>query len=267
MLKYRLLTALVLIPLVVICILFLPPLTFFSLALLLMLLAGWEWSSLIGIKHLSVRILFLVLLAAALSLAVFIPLYWVVILGIVWWLLALMLLLTYPTSSECLGKALFPRFIMGFLILIPCWIGLIILQGFSPVVLLYCLILIWTVDSTAYFIGRKWGKHKLAPTISPGKSYEGFIAGILAAAIVAFLGLLILDIPQNNKLLFFVTSLLGGGVITVFGDLFESMIKRQSQVKESGSLLPGHGGLLDRIDSLTTAVPFFALIFPYLFNA
>jgi phosphatidate cytidylyltransferase len=266
MLKTRIITACILIPLVIIGILFLPPLTFFFFAMLFILLAGWEWSALAGFTHFASRIIFLALLAAISLLAIVIPLYLVIVLGLLWWITASILLILYPKGTPTFAKSKWIRSIMGFFVLIPSWIGLIILQGFSPILLIYCLILIWGVDSTAYIIGKKWGNYKLAPTISPGKSYEGLLSGILMATIISAISLLVLDVPAEHWLLFFIICIVGGGLITVLGDLFESMIKRQSHVKDSGRLLPGHGGILDRIDSMTTAIPFFALVFPYFFN-
>lgn len=266
MTKTRLLTAIILIPLVVAVVFFLPPLTFFSLAMLVILLAGWEWATLAEIHHIAKKIVFLVLLAAALLLSMWVPMYGVIFTGVLWWLIALVLLAMFPKGSHWWGNSL-TRSIMGFLVLIPCWLGLVVLQGFSPIILMYCLILIWSVDSAAYFVGKKWGKHKIAPQISPGKTYEGFLGGLVAASIIAVAGFFVLNIPKEDWLLFYAICLFGGGVITVLGDLFESMLKRQSQVKDSGGLLPGHGGILDRIDSMTTAIPFLALILPYFFNS
>jgi phosphatidate cytidylyltransferase len=266
MLKYRVITALVLIPLVIGSIFFLPPMTFLSVALLIILLAGWEWTQLAGISQLAKKCIFLVLLALALLCCLFIPLPIIVLAGVIWWAIAITLLFLYPKASSVWGNGLWIRAMMGFLVLSPCWLGLIILQGFSPMLLLFCLILIWGVDTAAYFVGRKWGTHKLAPTISPGKSYEGLLAGLLAAVILSGVGLWVLEIPREQWGLFLLICIVGGGIITVIGDLFESMLKRQSHIKDSGSILPGHGGILDRIDSMTTAIPFFALVFPYFFN-
>lgn len=265
MLKLRLYTALILIPVIVASIFFLPPLTFVSLAVITMLLAGWEWAQLAGLHNTYKKILFLVLLSAALVISIY-SIYIIIIIGILWWLFALILLFLYPKGASWWSHGHYIRAIMGFLVLIPCWIGLIILQGFSPMLLMFSFILIWSVDSAAYFVGKRWGKHKLAPSISPGKTYEGLLAGLLTAVVISVLGFWILEIPSERWILFLIICLVGGGLITVLGDLFESMLKRQSNIKDSGSLLPGHGGLLDRIDSMTTAIPFFALIFPYFFQ-
>jgi phosphatidate cytidylyltransferase len=266
MLKARIITSLVLIPLVIIAIFFLPPFSFLSLVMLMTLLAAWEWARLSGLEHLWSRSLYLILLGCGLLAAIFAPIYIIVLVGILWWLVALLLLIIFPRASSWWSERTLIKLIMGFLTLMPCWIGLIILQGFSPAVLLFCLIMIWAVDSSAYFAGKKWGRHKLAPSISPGKTYEGLLAGLITSVVVSGLGLLLLDIPKERWLLFLLMCLLGGGLVTVFGDLFESMFKRQSHVKDSGTLLPGHGGILDRIDSMITAIPFFALFLPLFFN-
>lgn len=267
MLKHRLLTAVVLIPLVIAAIFFLPPMSFLSVAMLVMLLAGWEWAGLCGIKSFWGKSLYLVILAATLSLVLFVPVFIVIFIGVIWWLFALLLLVIYPRFSQYWGSSLWIKALMGFFAFIPCWIGLVLLQGYSPLVLMFCLILIWAVDSAAYFVGRKWGRHKLAPLISPGKSYEGMIAGLLTSLIIGLFGLWLLEISYTGALVFLLICLIGGGFVTVLGDLFESMVKRASHTKDSGSILPGHGGLLDRVDSMLTAIPFFALIIPYFFSS
>lgn len=265
MFKTRLITALILIPIVVACIFFLPPMAFLTASLLVILLAGWEWSALSGIEHYGRRILYLALLATILVSFLFLPIILVIILATIWWLLTIILMWIFPERSAW-GDHKWIKATMGFFVLVPCWIGLIILQGYSPMVLMFCLVLIWSVDSAAYFVGRKWGQHKMIPKISPGKSYEGFFAGIVTSIIVGLIGLWILEIGQGGAILFLLICLLGGGLITVLGDLFESMVKRKSHLKDSGGLLPGHGGILDRIDSMTSAIPFFALVIPYFFS-
>lgn len=266
MLKSRLITAVILIPIVVACIFFLPPMAFLSVALLAMLLAGWEWSALGGIENFFSRILYLALMALILISSLFIPILFMIIVATLWWIVVGMLLILYPERSAW-GDHNWIRATMGFFVLVPCWIGIIILQGYSPMVLMFCLVLIWAVDSAAYFVGKKWGKHKMAPTISPGKSYEGLIAGLIVSLIMGILGLWLLEISSEGILIFLLICVVGGGLITVLGDLFESMVKRKSNVKDSGGLLPGHGGILDRIDSMTTAIPFFALFIPYFFSS
>src|SRR5262249_55228085 len=156
----------ILIPIVVACVFFLPPMSFLSLALLVMLLAGWEWAGLADLNQLHQKILYVVILAALLIGSIFLPIYIIILVGILWWILAFILLLIYPKGTSWWSRGYSVRAIMGFLVLIPCWIGLIILQGFSPALLMFSLVLIWSVDSAAYFVGKKWGKHKLAPAVS-----------------------------------------------------------------------------------------------------
>jgi phosphatidate cytidylyltransferase len=267
MLKPRLITALILIPLVILAIFFLPPMGFLSVALLIMLLAGWEWSALSGYESYLGRIFYLLILALALVGSLFVPILLVICVAVLWWLCATILLVIHPKHSGIWGNHRWVIGAMGFLVLIPCWIGLIILQGYSPLVLMFCLALIWIVDSTAYFVGKKWGQRKIAPAISPGKSYEGVLAGMVASIVIAILGLWILDVSDTGTLVFILICFFGGGVLSVLGDFFESMMKRRANTKDSSGLLPGHGGVLDRIDSMTTAIPFFALVIPYFFSS
>jgi len=144
-------------------------------------------------------------------------------------------------------------------VLVPAWASLVVIHGVDPQgprLLLFLMVLIWVADSFAYFAGRRWGRTKLAPVISPGKTREG-VYGALAGAVLCGGGLVWL-MPQGNPLLLILFCLLIV-LVSVVGDLFESLMKRQAGVKDSGSLLPGHGGMLDRIDSLTAAAPLFLL--------
>lgn len=264
MLKARIITAICLIPLVIFFILFSPPLTFLTVSLLFSLLAGWEWSQLAGLTKLLHRYIFLALLAVALLLSFYLPISYLVLITFIGWLFASLLLLLYPKGRSFWSKSVVIRSVMGFLVIIPCWRALLSLQGYSPTLLLYCLMMIWATDTAAYFVGKKWGKHKLAAAISPQKTLEGFFGGVLATIFFAVIGWFIFNVEQ--WILFGTICLLGGGLLTVLGDLFESMLKREAHIKESGFILPGHGGILDRIDSMTISLPFFALFFIYLFG-
>jgi phosphatidate cytidylyltransferase len=153
------------------------------------------------------------------------------------------------------------KILMGFLVLIPCWAALNYLRSLHDGIytLLFLFALIWGADSAAYFVGRKWGKHKLAPQVSPGKSWQGLCGALVCALFIAAIAGWLSETPiqlwWRGAVIAVVTVL-----FSVMGDLFESMIKRQAGVKDSGQLLPGHGGLLDRIDSLTAAAPIFVLV-------
>lgn len=141
----------------------------------------------------------------------------------------------------------------GFMVLVPAAVALAVLR---PQHVIAVLVLVWVADTAAYFVGRKWGRRKLAPAISPGKSWEGAWAGIAAALAYAIIcGTLLLGITSWVSYLILAALL---AVISIVGDLFESATKRQAGVKDSGALLPGHGGILDRIDSATAVLPVFA---------
>jgi phosphatidate cytidylyltransferase len=129
----------------------------------------------------------------------------------------------------------------------------------EPLAVLLVLVLVWIADSAAYFVGRAWGRRKLAPTVSPGKTWEGVAGGLVGAVLYAIIIALFTD---RGAWLALVATAILLGMVSIVGDLFESAAKRQAGVKDSGSLLPGHGGILDRIDSATAALPLAALIWP-----
>lgn len=152
----------------------------------------------------------------------------------------------------------------GIIIIAATISGMFYLWQQSAWWLLYAMLLVWCADSGAYFAGRAFGKYKLAPNVSPKKTYEGLVGGLLLCAVVIFaVATYVIDLADDKLVPFFVLSLFAVG-ISVLGDLFESMIKRKAGVKDSGNILPGHGGLLDRIDSLMATVPLFAFGFWYL---
>lgn len=260
MLLKRFFTALILIPLTLVLLYFSSGGLLLILTSLLVLYAGWEWTHLMGLKQKSKRILYLVFLFIA-GLAVFIfimpYLFWYVA---VWWLFAIIFIVFYPASSKIWGNT-YVLSIMGCFILLPCWLAINEIRwsdhlGFYK--LLFLFVLIWGADSIAYFVGRKWGRHKLCPVVSPGKSIEGAAAALIGALLIAFIVVLGLQVSFTLGRNILILS-----VVTVFfsivGDLTESMVKRYSGIKDSGNILPGHGGLLDRIDSLTAAAPIFTL--------
>jgi phosphatidate cytidylyltransferase len=149
--------------------------------------------------------------------------------------------------------------VIGFIVLFPTWLALISLRGISPWLLLLVMAAVWIADSAAYFAGRRFGKHKLAPQISPGKTWEGVSGAWLA---VSFYGLVLCySLSQSYWL---IVGLFAITVLSIMGDLLESLVKRQAGVKDSGNLLPGHGGILDRIDGLTSSLPLvmFFIYFP-----
>jgi phosphatidate cytidylyltransferase len=148
--------------------------------------------------------------------------------------------------------------IAGFYVLVPAWLSLVsILQipGQGPGLLLLGLAMIWSADIGAYFAGHRWGRLKLAPQVSPGKTLEGVVGGLLGTVLTAGVGGSLLGLPLAAML----PLGLCVAAISVVGDLTESMFKRSVGIKDSGTLFPGHGGVLDRIDSIAAAMPLFAL--------
>lgn len=259
MLKQRIITAAILIPLVL-AFLFLATPPVFAIVTALVALAGaWEWSNLMTVRSYPWRVLYLVLIAAGFFTVMFLPVQHVLFGAFIWWLIGSVLVLFYPYGSSIWGKSYVLRGLMGFLVLVPCWAALnyIFTQTNGPYAILFLFILIWGADSAAYFVGRKWGKHKLARYVSPGKTVEGLYGALIFSALIALVLLAIARIPAASWPAGIVLAL-ATVVFSIVGDLFESMLKRQANIKDSGNLLPGHGGMLDRIDSLTAAAPVFA---------
>ncbi|HEY8857717.1 MAG TPA: phosphatidate cytidylyltransferase [Rugosibacter sp.] len=152
-------------------------------------------------------------------------------------------------------------YLMGILVILPTWSAMVFLYNVSPWVLLATMAIVWVADIGAYFTGRALGRHKLAPLISPGKTWEGVAGALLGVGIYGLC--LLVYLPEQGALhwsfLIFVLPLLTA--VSVLGDLFESLLKRQVGLKDSSGLLPGHGGVLDRIDSLTSTLPLAAFVF------
>jgi phosphatidate cytidylyltransferase len=260
MLKQRIITAIVLIPITLAILFYLPPLAFCYLTAFIALGGAWEWSALMGIKKTLLRFLYLLLVACLFFAALFISAPFIFLSAFIWWLLAFIMIIFYPRGSKWWGSSILVRGLMGLLVLVPCWTGInyIRIQPDGIYSLLFLFILIWGADSTAYFTGKKWGKTKLAPRVSPGKSVQGLIGALIFAVVIALIALWLSNTPAPVWPWGIGLSLLTV-LFSIDGDLFESMLKRQVGLKDSGQLLPGHGGILDRIDSLTAAVPIFAL--------
>lgn len=263
MLAQRILTAALLIPLVVCGVLYLPTFWLALVFALIVLVGAHEWARLAGIESRSGQLLYLCLMALVLGGAVLILsnpqlLFWLFALVTAGWLFALVALLRIR-RIEPMQAGLNPsRAALGFLVLVPAWLALVSLHGHGeqgPVLVLFVLVLTWVADSGAYFAGRRWGRVKLAPVISPGKTREG-VYGALAGSVICGLVLSLMGLELGGLLAAILLCLVTC-LVSVEGDLFESLIKRQAGVKDSGALLPGHGGVLDRIDSLTAAVPVF----------
>lgn len=151
-------------------------------------------------------------------------------------------------------------YLVGFLVILPTWAALLLLHAASPWLLLAAMALVWVADVAAYFSGRAWGRHKLAPAISPGKTWEGVAGAVLGVLLYGGIVLGFSTLPVSLPLPLLGMALLLLTAVSIVGDLFESLLKRQAGLKDSSTLLPGHGGVLDRIDSLTSTLPLAALI-------
>lgn len=262
MLKQRIITALILAPLAL-CGFFLLEGGSFALFIgAVVVLGGWEWARLSGFETQSSRILYAVVVAALLFLLYLLPdlAPWLLVAALIWWLMATWLVLTFPESSAHWASAIC-KLVIGLLILLPAWQGLVLIKQ-MPLgnwLILSVMILVWGADIGAYFSGKAFGRRKLAPKVSPGKSWEGLYGGLAACLLITA----VVGVYRGwslGELIFALVSAAIVVLISVVGDLTESMFKRKSGVKDSSNLLPGHGGVLDRIDSLTAAIPVFALL-------
>ncbi|HEC17897.1 MAG TPA: phosphatidate cytidylyltransferase [Gammaproteobacteria bacterium] len=267
MLKQRLLTAAILVPLVVWGILGLSTHYLAGVLALFIVQGAWEWTGFMQWRSTALRLVYVLLvMLGLLAIWHFIPLDalndWLAlpVLSLFWWLLAMVWVLSYPRSVRR-WSATPAMVVIGLLVLLPTWLAVIGLHASGeqgPLLVLYLLSLIWVADSGAYFGGRTWGKRKLAPEVSPGKTWEGVASGAVLSMVYAQGAAQVLHLPGNQWPVFVVLSLVTV-VFSVLGDLTESMFKRHAGIKDSGSLLPGHGGVLDRIDSVTAAAPVFVV--------
>ncbi len=260
MLKARVITALILVAVLAAVLFALPPAAVAASFALVAALAGWEWAGLMRQPQVA-RVSFAVLIAfgcAALYTVVqFAVAPMLFVAAAFWAVLALPWL-----SHRWALRGTVTGYVLGALILLSTWAALLILQQASPWLLLAVMAVVWVADIGAYFAGRAFGRHKLAPRISPGKTWEGVaggLAGVLCYGVIVItwspLGAhMPFDLPVTVALLVLLTGL------SVIGDLFESLLKRQADLKDSSRLLPGHGGILDRIDSLTSTLPLVALL-------
>jgi phosphatidate cytidylyltransferase len=259
-LKKRILTASILIPLALFGLFYPPPWIFFLITTFITFAAAWEWSGLMGLKKTASRWLYLIFFILLCSALMQVSITFILISGFVWWWIALLLIILYPRGSGTWGQSRICRGVMGVLTLVPCWAAMNYIrdQPAGIYALLFLFALIWGADSAAYFVGKKWGKTKLAPQVSPGKSIQGVAGALVMGLLIGFIAIWLTEAPLSIWFWCLFISLMIV-VFSIVGDLLESMLKRQAGVKDSGRLLPGHGGLLDRIDSLTAAAPIYAV--------
>lgn len=262
MLKQRIITALILLPIALGGFFLLEGAGFALFIGLVVTLGAWEWARLAGFAAQSARVAYAAAVAAMLFIMYVVPSLapWVLGAAVLWWATATFLVLTYPQTTHHWANAA-TKLVIGLLILLPAWQGLIwIKQGpLGNWQIMAVMVLVWGADVGAYFSGKAFGKRKLAPKVSPGKSWEGVYGGLVLSLLITTVVGFVRDWTVAQLLM----GLIGAALIvfvSVVGDLTESMFKRQSGIKDSSNLLPGHGGVLDRIDSLTAAIPIFAVL-------
>ncbi len=276
--KQRIITALILAPLVIWGIFALSLPWFITAILAVTLLGFWEWTQFVDCNTRWMAMIPAVLVTAV-SFWALSPLssaadavthahYWVFGAGLIWWICASILAITYPKSTPLWEKSRTLRHLFGFLTLLPFLWSVVALRAnqidldpyHGAKLVMYVCFLVWAADSGAYFVGKGFGKHKMAPSVSPNKTIEGLAGGIVAALIVGWIFANLFDIQFSSPVHMIATTMLTV-VISVLGDLVESMFKRVSGIKDSSNIIPGHGGILDRIDSLTAAFPVFTLLY------
>lgn len=257
----RLLTAAFLIPLAVWGILQLPTTAFVLVAGAFILLAAWEWTGLIPLRALPKKILYLFGFTAVCGVAWRVQqqqpdaLNYLLLVAVIWWLLAAVWLRWPQLGRDWVAF----KCVLAVLVLLPAWLALATLHGraaHGPELTLFIFVLMWFADSGAYFAGKAFGRHKLAPRVSPGKTWEGVAGGMLSSALLALLAGQWFG-WRGDQLIAFIALALVCAAISIVGDLFFSLLKRHQDLKDTGVLFPGHGGILDRIDSLLAAVPVF----------
>jgi phosphatidate cytidylyltransferase len=263
----RIITALVLAPIAIGGVFLLDPRGFSLFTGVVITLGAWEWANMSGLVRQVHRVLYALAVVVLLFFLRDLPAMPVLWLALAWWLICFALVRSYPAGTHAWGSVPV-RMLMGLPVLVPAWVGLNHMRTAglyygdadnNLLLILYVFCVVWVADIGAYFAGRAFGKAKLAPRVSPGKSWAGVWGGLLAVAIFAAIISQLAGARWPDAVLLVLATLVTGGV-SVLGDLLESMLKRFRGIKDSSGLLPGHGGIMDRIDSLTAAIPVFALM-------
>lgn len=283
MLKHRIITALILAPAVIAAIFYLPLAYFAGFLLLVMGISAWEWGPLMGFSNKRRRLAFVLITTFLISSLWYYfplkqlwlnitelqqPIIYILWLSVAWWVLSAALTFLYPRYSTFWSSHRSVRGVFGWLTLVPTWLAFIVIRSseyqtdtsHGAQLLMFLFLMVWSADIGAYFVGKAIGKNKLLPNVSPGKTREGFIGGVtFACLLITIAGFSMQWSIHQFALVLPITILIT--TVSVLGDLNESMFKRQAGIKDSGSILPGHGGMLDRIDSLTATAPIYALCY------
>lgn len=266
MLRDRILTALVLIPVFLMAVLWPDAILLALLMAVVTAIAAYEWARMIrpstafSLGYSCVTCICILAVYLLQNNAVYLSL---MSLAALFWCFALAVIIGYQQQKKILPESPVLMIVLGQFLLVTTWSSLFYLKhtlSTNGFLLLLLLFIIWSADSGAYFIGRKWGKRRLASKVSPGKTWEGTIAGLVCGLAVGLIYIMVSGEDVGHFLMIMTVTIMAT-IFSVIGDLFESIIKRNARVKDSGQLLPGHGGALDRIDSLLAAGPVFVLTF------
>ncbi|HNA69897.1 MAG TPA: phosphatidate cytidylyltransferase [Nitrosomonas sp.] len=267
MLKLRIITAICLLLFFLSALFFLPPILWGMLLLGMTIVASREWCTLgqFNTKQTLVYLIITTILGGELLFVlsevvdvnpITTDIVWPYAVSLVFWVLIVPFLLTLSKPARNTAMMM----LIGWLVLLPTLLAMYQLRTIDPMILLIFMSVVWISDTAAYFVGKKFGKHKLAPQISPGKTWEGVMGALLAVLCYAMaLGYYLEETISFVIMLTF--AVIGLAILGIIGDLFESQLKRQVGIKDSGTILPGHGGVLDRIDALTSTLPTATLIY------
>ena len=257
MLLHRIITGTVLIILALLVLFVFPSFVYLWVSSLVLLYGAWEWGHLMCLKSFRMKLGYLILIFI-LGVLFEIQKSWVlsfIVIALMWWVWHFLLILAYPRNTR-LWTAPWIKGLTGVFVLVPCWLSVNKLYAMSPWLMLILFLIIWGSDIAAYFTGRLWGRRKLLPNVSPGKTWAGFWGAFVTVIILAAICVDVVPQFRHHHLFIFILFILTM-LFSVLGDLVESMYKREAGLKDSGNIFPGHGGLLDRIDSLTSAAPLF----------
>ena len=261
MLKLRVIASLIMAPSVVLALLYLPSLWLAIFIGIVSCAAAWEWASLVEDKLFSkcmYVVVCVLLIVAAGYLLLDEHVRFLMLIGSTFWVFVLLMLAFYQPSW--LGNYMLQSFLTysGYFVIVVAWLAMVKLNEQKPALLLFLFLIVWMADTAAYFTGKKFGKNKLAEQLSPGKTREGLLGAVVGTLILSLVGAWWFELTLIQSVYFVLLCVLTA-LISVVGDLFESLLKRNAGKKDSGTLIPGHGGVLDRIDSILAAAPGFVL--------
>ena len=250
--KQRIITAAIALLALMLVLFYVPNEVALTVIVVVMLGGAWEWSAFLGVPSNATRAAYVVMIGALIAAVSYLNVDATLVfkVSLVSLIGALIWTFFFPTPIPAAV-----RWLSGALVLVPLYLALVILYNIAPQLLLFALLIVWVADTGAYFAGRFLGRVKLAPDISPGKTWEGVIGGLVAVVLL----ILLRSMWAETDLTVLIPFCLAVACLSVVGDLTVSMFKRTAGVKDSGSLFPGHGGVLDRIDSVAAAAPLFAL--------